>query len=609
MSGHPGHGEALPPPSPLATLTAGDHLTDLLGAYGIDERSRSALRAGFRHGADGESDAAAAGRGALLLEALIEADPDCTADRAALAHFLGMFAALPEADFSADWLEQLSSVWKSLRRAGCAADLPLRAARTLVALGSRELLGDRSALSTLEVEMVAALAAGGMCVAEFLGREMRRGGRALAIDTIGANGDDLVFVDCLEAVLARADGAMVGLLALRMRIVTSTLSLDVGQRGAIVDAAIERLCGVLRESDIVVRTESHGCAIILPGLQSSAQVQLAARKVAQMLETPFHLNGLTAHAAFALGAVWFPEHGRDAGELIRCVDLAVETALRTETPVVLFDERLLMTARQEALIEKEFPAAMENGSLSIHVQPQIDLRDGRCVGGELLLRWTNSQGFEVPPWQIPEVAQRLGVAPQLTRWLVFGACRILAELAAEGVEIGLSVNLMGRDLMDSELPVLVEQALAFWRVPPTRLTLELIESAVLGDPTIGAEVMNRLIDLGVSTSIDDFGIGYSSILYLRQLPLHELKIDRVFVDALPRSQEDREIVAALIRLAHGLDLRVVAEGVENEQTAHLLREMGCDRGQGYWIGRAMPAAQLPGWIHTWDRKGGYTSLF
>jgi EAL domain-containing protein (putative c-di-GMP-specific phosphodiesterase class I) len=141
-------------------------------------------------------------------------------------------------------------------------------------------------------------------------------------------------------------------------------------------------------------------------------------------------------------------------------------------------------------------------------------------------------------------------------------------------------------------------------VPPARLTVELIESAVLGDPVAGAAVMDKLIALGVSTSIDDFGIGYSSILYLRQLPLHELKIDRVFVDAMSRSQEDKEIVAALIRLAHGLDLHVVAEGVENEQTADLLRDMGCDYGQGYWIGKAMPASEMAGWVESWNRQIG-----
>jgi EAL domain-containing protein (putative c-di-GMP-specific phosphodiesterase class I) len=270
--------------------------------------------------------------------------------------------------------------------------------------------------------------------------------------------------------------------------------------------------------------------------------------------------------------------------------------------VVVFNDRMLATARSEAMHEREFVQAMENGQLTAHVQPQIDLASRRCIGGELLLRWTDSQGNAVSPASIPMVAQRIGAAAQLTRWLVFGACRMLSELIKAGVDMQLSVNLMGRDLMDEELPLLVEQAIKFWRVPPSKLMFELIESALLDDPTVGARVMHCLIELGVSTSIDDFGIGYSSILYLRRLPLDELKIDKAFVDVMFHSSEDREIVSTLIRLAHGLGLHVVAEGVEDERTLDLLQEMGCDRAQGYLIARAMPASELPGWFDSWNRR-------
>jgi len=190
----------------------------------------------------------------------------------------------------------------------------------------------------------------------------------------------------------------------------------------------------------------------------------------------------------------------------------------------------------------------------------------------------------------------------LTRWLMFGVCRTLSELDRAGVDVRLSVNLMARDVMDQELPLLVEQAIDFWRVPPSRLTVELVESAMLEDPTAAAAVMRRLIDLGVTTSIDDFGIGYSSILYLRQLPLRELKIDCVFVAAMARSHQDRDIVAALIGLSHGLDLRVVAEGVEDEETFKLLTQMGCDCAQGYWISRAMPTSDFPAWATAWNHR-------
>ena len=590
-------------PGLAAHATMADLAAEICPVYGLDERARSALRASFRLADDDRHR-----RGQELQDLLLTADGDIATDGDALRAFLQVFASLPEADFAADWLMDLEHAWKRLRLAGCTAELPLRAARTLAEIGSRQLLAGRDVLSALELEMVNALTAAGMCVAELLGRETQRSSLALAIDDVVDQGIGKVLGRQLEGALAAwhasAEATTVGLLVLRLRLDSSALSFDLVQRDAILDAAIERLREVLRECDVLVRTELHGCAILLSGLHSQAQVQLAAKKVTQVLELPFVINGVVARAIFALGVVWAPDHGDRPEELIRCVELAVETALRTEQSMVVFDQQLLIEARREADLENEFLFALENGHLAVHLQPQVDLKTRRCVGAELLMRWRTRDGHDVPPWHIPEVAHRLGAGPQLTRWLVFSACRTLAELGAAGVDIDISVNLMGRDLMDQELPMLVDQAIKFWRVPPARLTVELIESAVLGDPVAGAAVMDKLIALGVSTSIDDFGIGYSSILYLRQLPLHELKIDRVFVDAMSRSQEDKEIVAALIRLAHGLDLHVVAEGVENEQTANLLRDMGCDYGQGYWIGKAMPASEMAGWVESWNRQVG-----
>jgi EAL domain-containing protein (putative c-di-GMP-specific phosphodiesterase class I)/GGDEF domain-containing protein len=587
-----------------AMQIAVEAVADLLVSYGLDARSRSALRACFRHAGP----EAGLNRGEAMAESMADSDPDITADKDALVRFLDVFASLPEADFAVEWLEDLLAAWQELRTAGCAVDLPLRAARALVSQAGRELLAGRAALSALEVEILTSLSAGAMCAAEIIALEARRSAKAAAIDDVTLPQHGHALEQQLSAALAQSAGQgigpMVGLLSLHLRVGASTLTLDIEQRDAIIEATIDRLRGVMRQRDIIVRTDLHSCAVILPGLHSAAQVRLAARKVMQALELPFAVRGMVLRAVFAIGAVWSPDHGSGAEELVRCVGLAVESSLRTEKPVVFFDDDLLVEARRQASAEREFLAALDNGQLTIHVQPQIDLRTWRCIGGELLLRWTDSQGFNVPPWQIPEIAMRLGAGPQLTRWLVFGACRTMAELARVGVEIGLSINLMARDLMDHELPMLVEQAIDFWRVPPDRLTFELVESAMLGDPTAGADVMERLIKLGVSTSIDDFGIGYSSILYLRQLPLQELKIDRVFVDAMAKSKEDREIVAALVRLSHGLELQVVAEGVENEETANLLREMGCDRGQGYWIGRAMPAADLPAWLADWNRRMG-----
>ncbi|MBU1235480.1 MAG: GGDEF domain-containing phosphodiesterase [Gammaproteobacteria bacterium] len=572
---------------------------DHLLRFGLDARARSGLHACFRR-TDGED--AASRRGEALFTALTESDVHSAADNVALRQFIDVFAEMPEVDFSPEWLERLESRWRQLRQAGCSEDMPLRVVQAMVVHASRELLAGRSALSALEVEIVTALSAGGICIAESLTRAGRRESCAAVIDNLTAIGAGDVLLEGLSAALREAGGKDVGLLSVRLRMRSGTLTLGRDQRDVLMDAAVQRIGAAMRAEDVVVRTDLHSCAVILTNLQTHAQVQLAAAKVSQLLEQPLPVQGTNVRATFLVGAVWAPAHGESAEELIRCADISIEAADREDRSIVLFDDRMLAAARHEAMIEKEFVVAMENGQLQAHVQPQIDLASWRCIGGEVLLRWTDSAGNEVPAASIPEVALRVGAAAQLTRWLVFGACRVLNDLVKAGIDMQLSVNLMARDVMDPELPLLVEQAIKFWRVPPEKLVFELIESAVLEDPGVGAEVMTRLIELGVSTSIDDFGIGYSSILYLRRLPLDELKIDRAFVDVMFRSNEDREIVATLIRLAHGLGLHVVAEGVENEETMNLLCEMGCDRAQGYWISRAMPASALPEWFENWNRR-------
>lgn len=584
---------SLSPPIQADAHAMGERLT----RFGLDQRMRSALRASTRNSA---TDAPA--RGGALFAMLAETDAYSSPDTGAMRAFLDVFAEMPDADFAPQWLEAVAEAWRRLHQSGCSDDLPLRAAQAMVVLVSRELLAGRSSLSALEAEMVGALSAGGICVADFLSRLMRQESGAAVIDSLTQIGAGDLLIGGLAAALKQAEGKVVGLLSARLRLQSGALTLGRDHRDQLVDAAMERVQRVLRDGDVVVRTELHGFSIIMPDLQMQAQVQLAAAKVAKTLDLPLRVYGTTVRATFLIGAVWAPAHGESAEELIRCADIAVETARREERAMVLFDDGMLVAARREAKIEKEFMSALENGQLNVHIQPQVDLATRRCVGGELLLRWTDSSGDVVSPASIPEVAQRIGASGHLTRWLIFGACRTLSELLKADVDLQVSVNLMARDLMDDELPLLVEQAIKFWRVPPEKLMFELIESAVLEDPAVGATVMHRLIDLGVSTSIDDFGIGYSSILYLRRLPLDELKIDRAFVDVMFRSKEDKEIVATLIHLAHGLGLQVVAEGVENEQTMDLLQEMGCDRAQGYWIARAMPAADLPVWYEDWNRR-------
>jgi len=191
----------------------------------------------------------------------------------------------------------------------------------------------------------------------------------------------------------------------------------------------------------------------------------------------------------------------------------------------------------------------------------------------------------------------------LSRWLINHSARVLAELHRNGIDVRVSINLTASDLQDVELPDLLQQSLSTWAAPPRRLGVELTESAVIADEAQTYEVLSRVRDLGCSVAIDDFGTGYSSMIYLRRLPLHEIKLDRTFVRSIASSPQDRAIVGALVQLAHGLGLEAVAEGVEDEATLAILRKLGCERAQGYLFGMPMPVAEFITWWHA--RQGEF----
>ncbi|MEY3201262.1 MAG: hypothetical protein RIR70_812, partial [Pseudomonadota bacterium] len=176
------------------------------------------------------------------------------------------------------------------------------------------------------------------------------------------------------------------------------------------------------------------------------------------------------------------------------------------------------------------------------------------------------------------------------------AVRTLAELSRRGLGTGVSINLTAHDLADPDLQATIRDSLALWRVSPSRLTIELTESAIIPDESHSEAALQALRALGCRIAVDDFGTGYSSMAYLRQLPLNELKIDQLFVRRMGASSQDREIVRSMLQLAHGLSLEVVAEGVEDEATAALLREMGCQRMQGFLFGQAMPLGRFIEWM-------------
>jgi EAL domain-containing protein (putative c-di-GMP-specific phosphodiesterase class I) len=236
--------------------------------------------------------------------------------------------------------------------------------------------------------------------------------------------------------------------------------------------------------------------------------------------------------------------------------------------------------------------------LLVHYQPQIDVRSGSLTAVEALVRWPHPTRGLLPPDEFISLAEQTRLIQPLSRWILAAALRQCAAWRAVGLDVPVSVNLSAYDLRDHDLPDLIDEALAKYSVPPERLRIEITESSLMANPPRAREILTRLRARGVQISIDDFGIGYSSLAYLKNLPVDELKIDRSFVSEMAVDAGSRAIVRAIIDLADVLGLRVVAEGVEDEATLATLAALGCDVAQGFYFARPMEPAALADWADT-----------
>jgi EAL domain-containing protein (putative c-di-GMP-specific phosphodiesterase class I) len=243
--------------------------------------------------------------------------------------------------------------------------------------------------------------------------------------------------------------------------------------------------------------------------------------------------------------------------------------------------------------------ALDGNALEIHYQPRLDLLTNGIVGCEGLVRWPHPQRGYVPPDDFVPLAEKSGNVRRLTRWVLANGIAQAQRWRTDARELRVALNLSARDLDDADLPRRVGELLAAHGLPPERIVLEVTESAVMGEPDAAIGVLRRLADQGIDIAIDDFGVGQSSLAYLRRLPVRELKVDKSFVRAVGHVAEDQAIVRAIVELGQRLGFRVTAEGVEDAAALDYLRGIGCNHAQGYLIGRPMPVTDFERML---DRK-------
>jgi predicted signal transduction protein with EAL and GGDEF domain len=349
----------------------------------------------------------------------------------------------------------------------------------------------------------------------------------------------------------------------------------------------------LRVGDTICRIGGDEFVVVLPEVKRSSDVAHVAQKVLDQLSQPVLVEERELIVTCSIGIAVYPDDGRDAESLIRNADAAMYHAKELgRANYQFFTEQMNAAASRRLQLEGDLRRAVGKGELRVHFQPIVDTASGRVAAHEALARWQHPKRGLVPPYEFIQLAEDTGIILKIGEWVLAEACRWNTFIGAgslNGGNLQIAVNLSARQFNDPQLPKVVARALKDSGLPPRLLELEITESTAMQQTDVTLGTLKRLKALGVSIAIDDFGTGYSSLSYLRRFPVDKVKIDRSFVAEVPENRDQGAIVAAIVALAHALQIKVVAEGVETEAQREFLRSCGCDFIQGYLVGKPADA--------------------
>ncbi|MBI5103404.1 MAG: bifunctional diguanylate cyclase/phosphodiesterase [Solirubrobacterales bacterium] len=392
----------------------------------------------------------------------------------------------------------------------------------------------------------------------------------------------------------------------RFKEINDTLGHDQGD--ALLCEAADRLRDVLRHDDLLARLGGDEFAILLPRLPHRGAAAELATRVRAALERPYALAGVTVEVEASIGIALYPEDGDDVAELLRRADVAMYDAKHNRSGIEAYDRARDPHSPERLALLAELRRAVEADELVLHFQPKVALPSGAVSGVEALVRWQHPQHGLMPPGEFLPLAERTGLITDLTRWVLDAALRQARAWLDDGLDLPIAVNLTAANVLDVSMPDVVAEMLERHGVPGDRLICEISENTILADPRRTAASLQRLRAMGVGLALDDFGAGQSSMAYLKDLPLDELKIDRSFVASMGGDASDAAIVRATIDLGRHLGLRVVAEGVETGDVYADLAGLRCDVVQGYLVSRPLPAGDLRAWLGSRRQADPATAL-
>jgi len=413
-----------------------------------------------------------------------------------------------------------------------------------------------------------------------------------------------LFLDRLEVAVATAERERTPLALLLMDLdhfkeVNDSFGHAAGDE--LLRQVASRLTDAIRRSDSLGRLGGDEFAFVLPGTDEVGATILA-QSILETLKAPIVVDDQPVEVGASIGVALFPRHGEDGHALLRRADIAMYTAKRGRTGVATYefeDLRDPSTSNPLTMVA-ELRHGIAAGDVTLMYQPIVDLSTGRAAYAEALARWRHPTRGLVPPSEFVAAAERSGLIRPLFESVLRSALAECARWRADGIDLRVAVNLSARNLIDPQIDVVVARALEEAKLTAAWLSLEITETMLMIDPERSLRTLMNLRRVGLHLSIDDFGVGYSSLAYLQRLPVYAVKIDRSFIRDMLLDSSSASIVKATIDLAHSLGLKTIAEGVESRETFDALAKAGCDSVQGFHVGRPMTAARLAEW-NAWQR--------
>lgn len=361
--------------------------------------------------------------------------------------------------------------------------------------------------------------------------------------------------------------------------------------------ASKRLTDIVRQEDVVGRLGGDEFVIILPYVNEDYYgATVAAQHVLDCFKEPFRIKALELYLSPSIGISYFPKHASDVSELIHAADLAMYHSKQAGGGgYQLYNAELEQKATRTLAIEARLKDALKHGGLSLHYQPVIDIKSGKLVGAEALVRLAGNDGKPISPATFIPIAEATGLIGDLGEWIAIEACCQQEACLNQGLKIVIAINVSPLQFRKSSFAEKLSHIISSAGIDPAYLEIEVTESAVMENLDDAVRVLNRIKALGVKVALDDFGTGYSSLSSLTNLPIDKLKVDQSFVRGVESDEASRAVTEAIIALGHSLKLNVHSEGIESESALRYLRERGCNQGQGFWFSSPLPADEFMQW--------------